>query len=309
MAVDHDNLQESASVEVTAVILLLVSFMTVSMIISYQRNLKYHSAQNMLISIFLMPVLIGWSAWTELILERQARSLEFLMNLFKAICIASFMVYLEKMLGWVKEGEENTYSEEKKLRLLSSGPAPNGLCGKMDPIKTPEEAKKFLRKIRIAVFQLCAVLILLGIAGICMILATDNLDFTDPTQNTIFSVFSGIKSISSVVCLVALLRLILYVRKIPEMEHFEFMHKFIIIKLGILFTEVQPLVIKTCAYYDLIANNEKYTVEAITSYTNNLMIVSEMIIISFLLLIVFPLSDYEIHPELRQALAQERQQV
>ena len=301
MGVDHDNLEDSASVGVTAVILIVVSASTLRMIIDYHRNLKYRPAQSMLMLIFLMPVLIGWSAWIALYNQRDGKFLDFVMNLFKAICIGSFMLYVERMLGWVQEGSNNVYSEDKKYRILCSGVPHRFLCARVEPVKTVEEARGYVNKIRIAVFQLCAILIVFGIIGFSMIIATDNYSFTNPTQNTIFTVFSSIRAISSAITLISLLGFIIYVRKIPEMEHFEFMHKFIIIKLGLLFTEIQPIVIEFFADHGLIASTSKYSISTIASFTNSLLVVSEMIIICFLLLIVFPLSDYEVHPELRKS--------
>ena len=62
-------------------------------------NLKYRSAQNMLLLIFLMPNFIGWTAWVEILSLNKSKRLEFLINLFKAICIAFFSFYIERMLG------------------------------------------------------------------------------------------------------------------------------------------------------------------------------------------------------------------
>lgn len=81
------------------------------------------------------------------------------------------------------------------------------------------------------------------------------------------------------------------------------MHKFIIIKLAILFTEVQPLIIQIFSRNGLIANTDKYDVEYITAYTNALLLCSEMIIVSFLLLLIFPLDDYRENLELREKLS------
>ena len=305
MGVDRDNLSDSASIGVTAVILVSVTIMTLYMIVNFQMNLKYLAVKRLVIILFLMPIFIGWVAWSELLLGKRERSMEFLINLFKAICVASFMLYIERMLGWVQDGESNRYSEERKYQVLLEGKTHTFLCRKAYPVKSIEEAKTFLFRIRIAVLQSCVLLVTLGIIGFAMVIATGNYELTDPTQNKIIEIFSITKTVSAVISLIALIKLIFYARRIPDMQHFDFVHKFVIIKLGILFTEIQPLIIQAFANKGLIASTSKYSTATITSYTNSLMVVSEMIIMSFLLLLVFPIADYEIHPELRGRFVQE----
>lgn len=299
------NLEDSASLGVTAVILVFVTVMTLAIIVKFQRNLKYPEAQQKLILIFLMPLCIGWAAWVELLKESPARSLEFLMNLFKAICIASFMLYIERILGWVREGNVNRYDEESKFKMLVSNTVRKGICFKVQPKTTLEQAHRYLKIIRILVFQQCIILTLLGIIGIIMIVSTGNYNFHNSTQNMVFEIFAGVKSVSSIVSLLSLLNLIIYVKDIPQMSHFQFLHKFIIIKLGLVFTEVQPIIIGQFAKNGLIASTSDYSAEEITTYTNALMVVSEMIILCFLLVEVFPVADYEVHPEIRAKMTEE----
>ena len=303
MGVDHDNLEDSAAVGVTAVILITVSFLTFGMIIYHQMHLKYKEAQNLLILIFLMPTLIGWVAWVEIFIGDDLAGFEFLVNLFKAVCIAAFLFYTEKMLGWVQKEDKITYSEEQKLETLCHSTTHRFLCRQVEPASNTEEAKKYLVKVRIAILQNCVVLVVLGIVGMSMVIATDNYSLTDSTQNDIFTILHGIKGVSSLITVVAIFQVVWYVIRIPEMERFEFMHKLIIIKLGIIFTELQPIVIEACADWGLIASTDKYSVSEITTYTNALMTVCEMIIISFLLVIVFPVSDYNLSQWIKGRLA------
>lgn len=295
--VNHDNLEDSASIGVAAVVLIFVTIMNVSIIVKYQKNLVYPEGQQKLVLIFLMPLFIGWSAWAELFKEGPLRILDFLMNLFKAICIAAFMVYIEKMFGWVKHGTENKYDEDVKNQILISTTVKKFNCLKIQPKTTVEEVKSFLKRTKILVFQQCVILIILGITGLVMVTSTDNLDFENSTQNTIFTLFSAIESISSVVSLVSLLALIVYVKDIKKFAHFQFLHKFIIIKLGLLFTELQPIVIEIFASAGLITNTSDYSTSQITTYTNALLTVSEMVVLSFLISEVYPISDYQVHPD------------
>ena len=184
--VDHDNLGESASIGVTVVILILVTAMTMQTMLQYIRNPKYPQAQKFLYCIFLMPLLIGWISWVELFQIEKARSLTYALNLFKAVCLASFFLYIEKMLGWVQYNGENTYREEQKYEVLSQNGKKRFLCLNLKPITTKSEAESYLTKIRACVLQFSVVVLLIGIIAGIMIVSTDNYTFTDRTQNKVF---------------------------------------------------------------------------------------------------------------------------
>lgn len=168
-----------------------------------------------------------------------------------------------------------------------------------------EEAKTYIQRIRYLVIQFCVVLVILGVIGIIMIGATHDYDYNNSSENKVFTIFYGFKTVSSIVSLLGLLRIVWYVKRIPEMEKFGFFHKVLILKLGFLFTEVQPLIIELIASLDGIASTNIYSTAEITSYTNALLIVTEMIIISFLLYIEFPITDYDLHPEVRGKIERE----
>ena len=97
----------------------------------------------------------------------------------------------------------------------------------------------------------------------------------------------------------------MHVNKIPEMSSLQILHKFVIIKLGLLFTEFQPIVVGIFADLDLIASTSKYSTSEITLYTNSLLLCSEMIIMSFLLVLIYPTEDYNKSPDLRRSIALE----
>lgn len=303
--VNYDNLSESASIGVTAVILVIVTCMTIYTIVLHRMNFFYPSAQRFLMIIFTMPIFIGWTTWTELLLEKEGRGVEYLINLFKSLCLASFMIYVERMLGCIKSGSENEFSQDKAYEVLTS--LENEFrflgCFKVRPIQTKDQAKKYLRTVKMLVLQACVLLICLGIAGVIIIGATGTSDLKNGEYSTVFLIFSIINSISSLTALFTLLHYGLYTNKLPQLKNLKVMHKFIIIKLAILFTEVQPLIIQIFSRNGLIANTDKYDVEYITAYTNALLLCSEMIIVSFLLLLIFPLDDYRENLELREKLS------
>lgn len=292
--VDHDNLEASSSIGVTGTILVLVTLMVLWNIHRYFKQCEYREVVMNLIILFSMPVFIGWTSWISLYNKKELVAISFLSNLFKSICLVTFFLYIEKMLGRVENGRL-LYSSSKKLeRLCSNVPPKCALrCIKVKEITNEIEARAYLKRIRISVYQFCFVLIGIAIIGTIMMIATDDYDANDSKFKTTFTLFRSIEGISSVIALCALLNIGIYVDRLPGMEGLSIIHKFIIIKLGLIFTELQPIIIQIFAELDLISSTSKYSVEEITIYTNALMVCSEMIIISFLILLVYPLKDYK----------------
>ncbi|OMJ73111.1 hypothetical protein SteCoe_28285 [Stentor coeruleus] len=305
--VDRDNLAESSSIGVSAVVLVISSTMSLHQMYRFFSPARYFEAQKYLISIFLMPVLIGWVAWVELLRDKKTLTLTFTYNLFKSICLICFMLYIEKMLGWEQINGKNVYSDEKKINLLITDEAPKCIysCIKFSPIRTKEDAQKYMTMVKIYILQFSVVLIIFGVIGLIMILSTSEYKFSSPSTKSVWMYFSGVQFISSLLALLFLLNFGMYVNKMPEMHSLQILHKFVIIKLGLIFTELQPLIILGIASSGAIVSTSDYTTEEITVYTNSLLICTEMIIMSFLLILIFPVSDYEKSPDVRKSIALE----
>lgn len=252
-----------------------------------------------------MPILIGWAGWFELLEDKKTLTLNFTQNLFKSACLASFMLYIERMLGWDQDNGKNIYSEEIKFRLLVTGRAPKCLyrCIKFKPIESLDDAKKYMTTIRFYVLQLCVFLVFFGIIGTIVIFTTDMFKFGEQSLNSIWFYFNVIQVISSIFAILFLLNLGMYVNTLPEMTSLQILHKFVIIKLGLLFTEFQPFVISGIAMTGAIVDNSDYSNEEITLYTSNLLLCSEMIIMSFLIILIFPNSDYLKTPDVRKTMS------
>jgi hypothetical protein len=303
--VDHDNLSESASVGVTAVVLTMASVVALFHLYRNFNPPHYIEAQKYLIPLFSMPILIGWSGWIEIMETKKSITISFTINLFKAFCLASFMMYTDKMLGWETGNGKNYYSEEKKLAVMCTDTEPKCLlrCIKFKPIRDKEDARNYLFKVKVYVFQFCACLMFIGIVGGSIMLATEDYETNKLKISSVWLWFYLMQLISSVFALLYLLNFGMFVNKIPEMATLQILHKFVIIKLGILFTELQPLVISVFSSLDLIASTSKYSKDEITLYTNSLLLCSEMILMSFLLILIFPVDDYSKTPDLRKSIA------
>jgi hypothetical protein len=303
--VDSNNLQASAGIRVSAVILILVSIMNISKMMKSFRNLKYKEAQFLLSSIYLMPITIGWISWVQLMNTSELRSIQFTLTVLKAVCLASFLAYVERMIGWTVVDGQNLYSKERLYLNLVTQRAPKCIlpCIKIRVIDSEETARWYIERIRSFVYQLCAVLTTCTFIGFIYIIAADDPKVHKGRGTKLFLILSGCTSFSSLVALSAMFNFGVYANSLPVLSTLKVLHKFMIIKLGLLFTEFQPLVIAIFTYSGLIANTDKFSPEEITLYTNSLLVVSEMIIMSFLIVEVFPLSDYDSSPELRKSLA------
>lgn len=303
--VDSNNLQASADIRVTAVVLIIVTVMNLLTMNKSLRNLKYKQAQVLLISIYLMPIGIGWVAWVQMMNTSELRSIWFTLTLIKAGCLACFLAYIERMIGWTKHNGENIYTKETLYQNLITNKSPRCIlkCIKIRPIDSVETARWYIERIRSFVYQLCAVFISCSFIGVIFALATHDAKLNKGEGSKIFLILSGITSVSSIIALNGLLNFGMYANSLPVLNNLKIMHKFVIIKLGLLFTEFQPLVIAIFVYTGTVANTDKFSHEEIILYTNSLLVVSEMIIMSFLIVEVYPLSDYDSSPDKRKSFA------
>ena len=105
--------------------------------------------------------------------------------------------------------------------------------------------------------------------------------------------FRAFKGISAIIAILALIHFGILIDHIPEMKGYGFLHKLLVLKLGIVFTEIQPNIIEIFSYTGAVTNTSIYTVEEITAYTNSLLLCFEMTMICLLMILIFPLSDYQ----------------
>lgn len=56
------------------------------------------------------------------------------------------------------------------------------------------------------------------------------------------------------------------------------------------------------AWLGVIVENDEYTLDEITAYTNSLLLCSEMIIVGFLQYLIFPVEDYDTSVDYRKTL-------
>ena len=288
--IDHDDLEQSSAIGVSATIVFFLTMITVYNIRTHRTNLKYSDAQKLSFVVFLFPVFIAWQAWMEIFFDANLREVDLVINILKALCICSFYLYIEKMLGRVEKNEKIEFSEEKVYQVLCSDKVSrNFRCFKFPYILTIDNAKKYLQQMKIMIFQTFVVAMTITTIGAIVLLTVND----SSTQDIIFIAILSSRFISVGFVVYAITFFGYYVDRLPEMTGLNIFEKVKIMRLLILFTELQYPVLQLFAALDLIASTEKYSTEEIVNYTFSLILCTEMIIVTVLFVFAFPVSDYD----------------
>ncbi|CAG9324888.1 unnamed protein product [Blepharisma stoltei] len=301
--VDHHNLAESSAVGVTAVVLVISTFISLYQIVSYARNMKYKSAQIACMLLFTTPMIVGWSAWASLYVGEELKNLDSLVTIDKAFCITMFLILTEMLLGWTESNGKYFYTKETEVRTIVNMKEAKWLlpCIKPSPLSTPDQALSYLWKVRIGTYQVVFVIITVTIiTAALLIFDSEDFKIGDNNSNSVWLWLNSIRSISCAVALFYLVNYAFFAARIPELNDLKIRSKFYLIKLSMIFTEIQPLIISYCAGKGWIADTDDYSQEEITSWTNSLLLCSEMIIVGFIQILVFPVSDYDTPPSSRK---------
>ncbi|CAG9323815.1 unnamed protein product [Blepharisma stoltei] len=299
------DLGEKAAVLVSGIVLFISTMLVMYQLWKYYKHLIYKPAQIALMILFLMPIFIGWTALAVISTMEKQKTLEFCLNVYKSIGLIAFMFYIDRMMGWVKNGDESTYSRKERqecLMRVGSAKCIYG-CIKPSPLTTPKEADSYMNKTYAGVLQLSIVLLLIGIGDLIVYFwFHDVWVYKGPAHYSLAYLALIAKVVSSCFALNYLFNFSHFAHHIPELERLGITTKFYIIKLTMMFTEIQPILILFLAELGAISNDSKYNAEEITTYTNSLLLCSEMIVVGFLQLLVFPVEDFVHHPETRKPL-------
>ena len=287
--IDHDDLEQSSGVGVTSTIVVIVTIITLSNIRNHVMNFNYPEAQKFLVPVFLFPVLITWQAWVDIFFGGTHREVDLVVNILKAVCLTSLYLHIEKMLGKVEKNGKIVFSDEKVHQVLCSDKYfPEYCCIKSSYITTTEQAKKYLFKLKIFVFQIFFVVFIITGIGAWVLIDEDLALDTD----SVFIILQIIRFSSIVVLLFTLTTFCNYIGKLPDLDKYKFSLKVRIVRVLIIFAELQWDVLKVFAAAGLIANTDKYSTADIVSYTYSLIIGSEMIIIAVFMSYNFQIYDF-----------------
>ena len=197
------------------------------------------------------------------------------------------------MLGWIQNNGENVYSEDQVYHILCSTKTDTSFqCCKFKPISDKEKAKRYLMKIEIVTYGYIIILVSLILVGAFIILI--NMEDDTDDLRSVFYVFFVIKTCATIPAAAGLTHFGMFVSTIPAMKDYQIMNKFNFINASILLTEAQPTFIALFASWGLIADTGAYDEDTTSDYANALLLCSEIMILSFIMFLVFPLTDYDV---------------
>lgn len=311
---DQTVMEESAAQFVSAVVLLIVSLLALLQIFKFLRDGSYPRAQRALCILFLMPVVIGWISWEHVYKKEKDLFLEKVLNLYKAAALFSFVYYMNSLIGWTVAEGKSFYTEESLIRvLMKQGKADCYLsCFSSSPLTTPDQCRRFIKKTNIGVLQMAIILILCEVIGMGL-LAYDYCYWKVEKSGWLFPVVQiggmALKFTSSGIALNYILNYSIFLSKVREFRDLAILSKFVILKLALFLTEIQGIIIYGFSWLYVKYYNSDEDPVTVTLYTNSLLLCSEMIICGILQFTVFPLSDFTVHPELKEKLIRHDQKV
>lgn len=304
---DTATMEGSAAMFVSAIVLLIVTIVALVQICRFVSSGAYPRAERALCIMFFLPVLIGWISWEHVYTQKKDHLLEKILNLYKAAALFAFMYYMMCLLGWTVADGKSFKSEESMIHILMKQRKAECYlkCIGTDPLTTPDECRRFLRKTKYGVLQMAVIIIICELIGIGLIIYDYEL-FKVTKSGPLYEFFliSGfaVKFISSAVALNYILNFAIFCSKIEEFRDLNILSKFVLLKLAMFLTEIQGIIIFGFAKLYVIYYAETQDVLQVTLYTNSLLLCSEMIICGILQYTIFPLSDFYFHPILKEKL-------
>ncbi|OMJ94300.1 hypothetical protein SteCoe_2496 [Stentor coeruleus] len=301
------TMEGSAAMFVSAVVLLIVTIVALVQICKFISSGAYPRAERSLCVMFFLPVLIGWISWEHVYTQKKDHVLEKILNLYKAAALFAFMYYMMCLLGWTVADGKSSKTEESMIRILMKQEKAECYmkCMGTDPLTTPDECRRFIKKTKYGVLQMAVVIIICEIIGIGLIIYDYKL-FKETKKGLLYEFFliSGftVKFISSGIALNYILNFAIFCSKIEEFRDLNILSKFVLLKLAMFLTEIQGIIIFGFANLYVLYYAQDQDVLQVTLYTNSLLLCSEMIICGILQYTIFPLSDFYFHPILKEKL-------
>ena len=276
----NSSLFIGGSASLVAVATLVISLQ----ITQYCRNLMYPYAQKPCIALFAVPALVGWASWVNLF-SSSLRLVAFCVNLCKAAGVLVFFQYIEALLGYTPNADGSFYSAARADEVvLAMGHAHCYLrCTRGTPLTTLTDVQQFRRRTALFILQYPAVMVFLsGLVTVVRQASTDT-DFAE----TFTLGATAVQALSTSVALNFLINYAVFTSRIPEVKKFKILHKFILVKVSMLFTEFQPLAISALAW---LAEAEE--AEQLAAQLNSVLVCCEMILVGCLQYKIFPVTDY-----------------
>ena len=247
-------------------------------------NLKYPAAQKITLIFFMIPVLIGWTEWINLVTLELIPIVIILSNIYRCIVIGGFYYYLITMMGRTQTDEKLTYSESTLHKSMNCliGTQTKLFCKKVR-LSSLEDVKSYFRRSKLFILQ-CPIFVLgyLIVFLVTMLVSPDN--------SLPISIASGVKGSSVLLAIINSKRLVKNVKDIPALQGLRIVAKKWSCKLSMLITIIQPLVISL-----ILGLSGTYSLPLVY-YINSILICGEMILVCLLQYKLFPLQDYQAPP-------------
>jgi len=296
MTYDRRELGIGAGIWVSAIILVFATFLALWNIYDHYKHMYYPQAQKILMVILTAPILIGWPSWVIVLVGEDVGILEVVTDIVKSLMIILFVEYTLRLIGWRMDSTGSHYDYDKVESSFSQLENGTHLCpcfGKI-PLKTSEDVKIFIWRVRFAGIQYGIVFFFAAIAA-TLLLTVDGDNYHYGELDPHYGYF-WINMIKIVVSAIAMYHLLLYltnIHKIHELKHMNVDPKFLAVKIAFIGTQIQPTVIGSLADWGAIADTDEYDVDQITSYTTYLLLSIEMIIFAFVQGLIFPPREYK----------------
>mmetsp|Transcript_5648 Transcript_5648/g.8403 ORF Transcript_5648/g.8403 Transcript_5648/m.8403 type:complete len:285 (-) Transcript_5648:14-868(-) len=266
---------------ITGILLGVVSCLSFYQIYQNLKNLKYPAAQKITLIFFMIPVLIGWTEWINLVTLELIPMVIILSSIYKCIVIGAFYYYLVTMMGRTQTDGKLTYSESTLHKCMNCliG-TQTKLCCKKVRFSSLEDVKSYFRRSKLFILQ-CPFFVLgyLVVYVVTILVSPDNL-FP-------ISIASAVKGSSVLLAIINSRKFVTNVKKTPALQRLRIVAKRWACKISMLLTIIQPLLIGL-----ILALSGTYSPDLVY-YINSILICAEMILVCLLQYKLFPLQDYQ----------------
>lgn len=294
MGYDYDELGISAGFGVCGFLLVLSTLICIYYSTYHIKHIVYPAAQYRLLPYLFTPVVVGWLAWGELLMAHSPPFLKLISDLYTSITVICFVGYVFKMIGGEGVGEEIEYSNIKMERSFIINKSVRNLFTKIE-MNSEENVRRYILRIWIFVYQFAAVVIITSFIGLITRLAQGDDDLyeqADTSPKKIFFWLSIIRTISTILAISRLKALSSTVSHISSVSHIKLSTKINAVQLSIMIQSIQALVISICVKLG-VPHGDGYDTDEKAIWTTNTLICSEMLVLAFIIILLFPMKDYD----------------
>lgn len=293
MGYDYDELGISSGFGVTAFILILSSCISIYNCSYHMKHIVYQEAQIRLVPYLFSPVVIGWLGWSELMIAQAPPYLSTISDWYTALTVICFVGYAFKIIGAEQVGESIEFSQDRLEMNLTCNTTVRNPFRKIE-LNSKENAQKFMSNIWIFVYQFAAVITITSLIGLIIRLAKgQNLyEPGDASMGKAYLYLNIIKVISTFLAISRLSVLSSVFNHVSAVTNIRLATKIKTVQLSIMLRQVQGLIISVCVQLG-VPRGDGYDKDEKVIWTENTLVASEMLVLAFVIILMFPMVDYE----------------